>query len=238
MLQRLKTLQAEFLRLVWLKFAVTFLGYFFAIVVQIVPPTELANLPQDTSPQDLASIKIGGFAFIVAISLFALLIPTGDDPRDKFVDGTARLLGVIAAPGAAWHTLDASTQGNPGLYLVGIGTLTGLAILMLLVGGGIWAVILLAARAIAAALDAAILCLLTVAKHATRLFARTPILVAGAAWAAWSQGTSGTSTPCCGPGPVPGQWPGLNVPSRAFRRAVSHFHLSAMLPAPPRRLRG
>ena len=50
MLQRLKTLQAGFLRLVWLKFAVTFLGYFFAVVVQIAPPAELANLPEDTSP--------------------------------------------------------------------------------------------------------------------------------------------------------------------------------------------
>ena len=104
--------------------------------------------------------------------MFALLIPTGDEPRDKFVDGTARLLGVIAALGAAWHTLDAATQGNPGLYLVGIGTLTGFAILLLLVGGGMWAVVLLAAKMFVEGLDAAVFCLRTVAKHTIRLLAR------------------------------------------------------------------
>ena len=164
MLTRLKSLKAEFISLIWLKFAVTFLGYFFAIVIQFVPPAELASLPEDTSPQDLASIKISGFAFITAIALFALLIQTGEEPRDKLVDGTARLLGVVAALGAAWHTLDAATQGNPGLYLVGIGTLTGLAILVLVIGGGMWAGIYLVARAISAGVDAAILCLLTVGR--------------------------------------------------------------------------
>ena len=167
-------MKAEYFSLIWLKFAVTFLGYFFAVVVQIAPPTELATLPENTSPQDIASIKIGGFAFIVAISLLVLLIPTGVEQRDKLVDGAARLLGVLSALGAAWHTLDAATQGNPGLYLVGIGTLTGFAILILLVGGGIWAVILLALRVIAATLDAAFLCLLTVPKYAIRFLARKP----------------------------------------------------------------
>ena len=172
MLARLKSLKVELPNPIWLKFSATFLGYFFAIVIQFVPPTELATLPEDTSTRDLASIKIGGFAFITAIALFALLIQTGKAPRDKLVDGTARLLGVVAALGAAWHTLDAATQGNPGLYLVGIGTLTGFAVLILLVGGGIWAVIWATLYVVFSAVDATILCLRTVTEYAIRFFAR------------------------------------------------------------------
>ena len=65
------------------------------------------------------------------------------------------MLGVLAAFGAGWYTLDVATQGNPGLYLYGATTLTGLTIAFLVVGTGIWAGMILMARAFAARLGAA-----------------------------------------------------------------------------------
>ena len=172
MLTKLKSLKGELLDLLWWKLAVIFLGYFFALINQIVPPSDLAPLPEDTSPQAIASIKIGGFVLIAAVALFAGLIPTNTEkPLEKLVDGTARLLGVLSAFGTGWYTLDVATQGNPGLYLYGVTSLTGLTIAFLLIAGGFWAGIILLARAIAAGLDAAILCLITVGKRAIRFLA-------------------------------------------------------------------
>ena len=172
MLERLKSLKAEFLSLIWLKLAVIVLGYFFALINQFVPPAELAPLPDETTPFRDSSIRIGGFVLITAIALFTSLIPTGKEPRDILVDYVARLLGVLAAFGAGWYTIDVATQGNPGLYLYGATTLTGLTIAFLLVGAGIWAGIILLVRAFAEGLDAAILCLRTIAKCAIRFLAR------------------------------------------------------------------
>ena len=142
------------------------------MINQVVPPHELATLPEETTQQDLSTIRIGGFVLITGVALFAGLIPTGTEPLDKLVDGTARLLGVLAAFGAGWYTLDVATDGNPGLYLYGITSLTGLTIAFLLVAGGMWAVIILVARAIAAGLDAAILCLRTVGGWVIRFIGR------------------------------------------------------------------
>ena len=98
----------------------------------------------------------------------------GNRTRDKLVDGIARLLGVLSAFGAGWYTLDVATQGNPGLYLYGATSLTGLTIAFLLIGGGIYAGMILAVRTFAAGLDAAILCLITVGKNLWRRIRRFP----------------------------------------------------------------
>ena len=172
MLAHLKSLKVEFVSMIWLKFAVIFLGYFLAIINQVVPPADLAPLPESTDPYRDSSIRIGGFVLITAIALFTSMIPTGKEPRDILVDYAARLLGVLAAFGAGWYTIDVATQGNPGLYLYGATTLTGVTIAFLLVGAGIWAGIILLVRAFAEGLDAAILCLRTIAKCAIRFLAR------------------------------------------------------------------
>ena len=168
MLEKLKSSKGELVNLLWWKLAVTILGFFFALVNQLVHPTDLAPLPETTTDQDIASIRIGVFAIITAVALFASLIPTGTETRDKLVNFLALALGVVATFGAGWHTLDVATVGNSGLYLVGLGSLTGLTIVALLMGAGIWAVIILMARAIASAIDAAILCLQYVVKLAIR----------------------------------------------------------------------
>ena len=172
MLKRLESLKGILRDPLYWKFAVTFLGYFFAIVNQLVPPPELAPLPESTNPYRDSSIKAGGFAFITAIALFALLIRTGTEQRDTLVDRVARLLGVLAAFGTAWYTLDVATQGNPGLYLYGAATLTGLAILVLLIGGGIWTAFVLVYSFVYdrvwAALEAAFLFVKTVVEYAIR----------------------------------------------------------------------
>ena len=141
MLTRLNSLKGELLNPLWWKLAVTALGYFFALINQFLPPSDLAPLPEDANPQDVATIKIGGFVIITAVALFAGLIPTGTKkPMEKLVDGTARLLGVLAAFGAGWHTLNIPTQGDPSLYMFGVASLTGLAIVALLIWAGIFAV--------------------------------------------------------------------------------------------------
>ena len=149
------SLKGGLLTLLWWKVAVVFLGCLFATVNQVVPPGDLAVLPDDSNPYRDSSIRVGGFVLITAIALFASLIPTGDKPQDKLVGGAAGLLGVLAAFGAGWYTLDVATQGNPGLYLYGATTLTGLTIAFLVVGTRIWAGMILMARAFAARLGAA-----------------------------------------------------------------------------------
>ena len=151
--------------LLWWKFAITVLGYFFAIVNQLAHPSDLTPLPETTTDRDVANIRIGVFAIITAIALFASLIPTGTESRDKLVSYLALSLGVVATFGAGWHTLDVATAGNSGLYLVGLGTLTGLTILALLIGGGMWAGIYVVASGFLHGLDAAILFLKTIGKY-------------------------------------------------------------------------
>ena len=172
MLTRLNSLKGELLKPLWWKLAVIALGYFFALVNQVVPPADLAPLPDNITDRDIASIRIGGFALITAVALFAGLIPTGTEPLDKLVDGTGRLLGVLAAFGAGWYTLDVATGGNPGLYLYGAATLTGLAILVLLIGGGIWTAFVLVYSFVYdrvwAALEAAFLFMKTVVEYVIR----------------------------------------------------------------------
>ena len=173
MLTRLNSLKGELLNPLWWKLAVTALGYFFALVNQIVAPSDLAPLPEDTSPQDVAGIRIGGFVLITAVALFAGLIPTGTEKSlEKLVDGTARLLGVLADFGAGWYTLDVATQGNPGLYVYGVTTLTGLAIVALLIGGGFWAAFLFVINCAATALDAVILVMRTIVVYSYRFLRR------------------------------------------------------------------
>ena len=162
MLERLKSSKGELLNPLWWKLLVILLGYFFALVNQFVLPAELAPLPDNANPQRDSSIRIGGFTLITAVALFAGLIPTGNEQRDKLVDGIARLLGVLAAFGAGWYAIDVATDGNPGLYLYGATTLTGVTIAFLLIGGGTWAVIILVARGFVAGLGAAILFLKTI----------------------------------------------------------------------------
>ena len=48
----------------WWKFAVTFAGYFFAVVNLIVDPADIATLPDDASPYRASRVKAGGFALI------------------------------------------------------------------------------------------------------------------------------------------------------------------------------
>ena len=85
-------------------------------------PTDLAPLPETTTDQDIASIRIGGFAIITAITLFAGLIPTRTQkPLERLVDGLARFLGVLAAFGAGWYTLDIATEGNPACICMDLG---------------------------------------------------------------------------------------------------------------------
>ena len=171
MLTRLNSLKGELLNPLWWKLAVTALGYFFALINQFLPPSDLAPLPEDANPQDVATIKIGGFVIITAVALFAGLIPTGTKkPMEKLVDGTARLLGVLAAFGAGWHTLNIPTQGDPSLYMFGVASLTGLAIVALLIWAGIFAVfqfvltriLAFALTQVFAALDAVILVIRTI----------------------------------------------------------------------------
>ena len=83
---------------------------------------------------------------------------------------------MLAAFGAGWYTLDVATKGSPGLYLYGATTLTGLAIVYLLLAGGmgmaIYAGIYAATKMFAAGLDAAFLCLRTAVEYAIGLLAR------------------------------------------------------------------
>ena len=103
---------------------------------------------------------------ITAIALFAGLIPADTEKwPEKMFDVLARLLGVVSAFGAAWYTLDVATQGNPGLYLYGLGMLTGIAAVALLFWGSIWIIGLLVQVFFAvtkAAIKTVILCLRTV----------------------------------------------------------------------------
>ena len=163
MQEKLKSLKGEPLNPLWWKSAVIFLGYFFALVNQVAHPTDLAPLPETTTDQDIASIRIGGFAIITAITLFAGLIPTRTQkPLERLIDGLARFLGVLAAFGAGWYTLDIATEGNPGLYMYGLGILTGFATVALLVWAGIWVVAVFAFSRSVAGIEAAILFLRTV----------------------------------------------------------------------------
>ena len=148
----------------WWKLAVTFAGYFFAVVNLVVDPADIATLPDDASLYHASRIKAGGFALITAIALFAALIPTGTEERDKLIDGMARLLGVLAAFGAGWYVLDSETQGNPGLYIVGIITLTALAVVAVAIAGGLWVAYLAVLNALVAALKAATLLLRTITR--------------------------------------------------------------------------
>ena len=160
-MKRVKPLKGELLNPLWWKLAVTFVGAIFALIIQFVPPAEIATFPEDASPRDFATAKIGGFALITAVALFAGIIRTGTAPLDKLVDGMTGLLGVLAAFGAGWNTLSVATSGNPGLYLYGAATLTGIAVVGLLIGGGMWAAIWAVAHLITAGVDAAILFLKT-----------------------------------------------------------------------------
>ena len=178
MLKRLKSSKGELVNLLWWKFAITVLGYFFALVNQLAHPSDLAPLPESITDRDVANIRIGVFAIITAIALFASLIPTGTESRDKLVSYLALSLGVVATFGAGWHTLDAATAGNSGLYLVGLGTLTGLTIAALLVGAGIWTAFVLVYSFVYdrvwAALEAALLFPKTVVENTIRFLARRP----------------------------------------------------------------
>ena len=119
MLTRLKDILLDPL---WWKLAAVFAGYFFAVVNLLVDPADIATLPDDASPYHASRVKAGGFALITAIALFVALISRGTDKRDTLIEGMAQLLGVLAACGAGWYVLDSETQGNPGLYIVGIVT--------------------------------------------------------------------------------------------------------------------
>ena len=55
------------------------------------------------------------------------------------------------------------------------------------------------------------------------------IPAAVSAWARSPPEQSGTSTPCCGPGPTPEQSPGPNNPDRASRISLSTLHLLSIL---------
>ena len=152
MLTRLKDILRDPL---WWKSAVIFAGYLFAVVNLVVDPADIATLPDDASPYRASGVKAGGFALITAIALFAALIPTGTPTgtkeRDKLINGMAQLLGVLAAFGAGWYVLDSETQGNPGLYIVGIVTLTGLAVVAVAIAGGFWVASLAVWNALVAA---------------------------------------------------------------------------------------
>ena len=123
----------------------------------VVPPAEIAPILEDAEPYHASRVKAGGFALITAIALFASLIPTGTEQLDKLVDGMARLLGVISAFGAGWYVLDSETQGNPGLYIVGIATLTGLTVVAVAMAGGLWVLVITGSNKLTTAIDRAIL---------------------------------------------------------------------------------
>ena len=159
MLARLKDIVLDPL---WWKLAAVFAGYFFAVVNLLVDPADIATLPDDNSPYHASRIKAGGFALITAIALFVALISRGIDKRDKLIEGMAQLLGVLAACGAGWYVLDSETQGNPGLYIVGIVTLTGLTVVAVAIAGGFWV-------ALVAAPKAAILLCRTIVRFVGRL---------------------------------------------------------------------
>ena len=161
MLTRLKDILLDPL---WWKLAAVFAGYFFAVVNLLVDPADIATLPDDASPYHASRVKAGGFALITAIALFVALISRGTDKRDKLIEGMAQLLGVLAACGAGWYVLDSETQGNPGLYIVGIVTLTGLTVVALAIAGGFWVVYLAVLNALVAALKAATLLLSTITR--------------------------------------------------------------------------
>lgn len=130
-------------------------GYFFAVLNLVVDPVDIATLPDEASPYLASRVKAGGFALITAIALFAALIPAGTEERDKLIDGMARLLGVLTSFAAGWYVLDSETQGNPGLYVVGFVTFTGLAIVALSIVGGLWVACAAVLNAFVAALKAA-----------------------------------------------------------------------------------
>ena len=159
MLTRLKDILLDPL---WWKLAAVFAGYFFAVVNLFVDPADIATLPDDASPYHASRVKAGGFALITAIALFVALISRGTDKRDKLIEGVAQLLGVLAACGAGWYVLDSETQGNPGLYVVGIVTLTGLTVVAVAIVGGFWV-------ALVTVLNAAILPFITIVRFVGRL---------------------------------------------------------------------
>ena len=157
----------------WLKLAVTILGYIFASINQFFDPNDIAKLPENTSPEDIASIRIGVFAFITAIALFAGLIHTGKEPRDKWVHFGTLGLGVVAAFGTGWHTLEIATGEKPVTYLVGMGTLAGLLIVTLLIAVGIGTATNQTGKLFGDGVDAALFLLRTVFCKA-RKFIRWP----------------------------------------------------------------
>ena len=159
MLTRLKDILLDPL---WWKLAAVFAGYFFAVVNLAVDPADIATLPDDASPYHASRVKAGGFALITAIALFVALISRGTDKRDKLIEGGAQLLGVLAACGAGWYVLDSETQGNPGLYVVGIVTLTGLTVVAVAIVGGFWV-------ALVTVLNVAILPFITIVRFVCRL---------------------------------------------------------------------
>ena len=141
---------------VWWKLAIVFAGYFFAVLNLFLDPSDIATLPDDASPYHASRIKAAGFALITAIAIFAALISRGTDERDKLIEGMASLLGVLAAFGAGWYVLDSETQGNPGLYIVGLITLAGLTVVAVAIGAGLWVAFLAAGNALVNAAKAAI----------------------------------------------------------------------------------
>ncbi len=143
MLTRLKDILLDRL---WWNFAAVFAGYLFAVVNLFVDPADIATLPDDASPYHASRVKAGGFALITAIALFIALISRGTDKRGKLIEGMAQLLGVLAACGAGWYVLDSETQGNPGLYIVGIVTLTGLTVVAVAIAGGFWLALVAASK--------------------------------------------------------------------------------------------
>lgn len=152
MLTRLKDILLDRL---WWNFAAVFAGYLFAVVNLFVDPADIATLPDDASPYHASRVKAGGFALITAIALFIALISRGTDKRGKLIEGMAQLLGVLAACGAGWYVLDSETQGNPGLYIVGIVTLAGLTVVAVAIAGGFWVAYSAVWKALVAAPEAA-----------------------------------------------------------------------------------
>ena len=165
---KFKEVQGVLLSPLFWKLVVTLLGYFFAGVNQAIHPSELITLPDDATSDTVSSIRVGGFALITAVALFAGLMPTGTEQIDKLVDGMARVLGVVAAFGAGWYTLDIATDGTPGPYVYGMVSLAGLAIATLAIGTGNWIIVFWIIRRIAAAGDAVIFALLTTGRFLRR----------------------------------------------------------------------
>ena len=154
MLKGLKGVLVGLRDLIWWKVALTFAGYFFAVLILLVDPSDIAPYPDEDGSYQASRVKAASFAFITAITLIATLIPTCTGERHKLVDGMARLLGALSALGAGWYVLDDATQGNPGLYLVGFITLAGLATILIAIAAGFYVAYSTALTALIGALNA------------------------------------------------------------------------------------